>query len=870
MVLLLVAVALGVTYLFQDKIGTRVFTELTKQLKVDIRVKKVNLSLFSGFPEASVNLNDVELEDTRKKELLKVKQVSFRFSMLSLLGKKVKINAVVVKDGTLNIALDKKGNGNYDILKSDDSENKNESANFAISLKEARFENVLLRYQNLATNVKVKTLVDDARFSGEFTQSAFILNSDADLFMHYIASGKERYLEKQKINYDAKIKVNLEERTYGLEKIIVQLNGNEYILDGTLDDEGDHIYTDLLLTLDDASLTSVIQLIPEEYSDYFKDFSSKGKFNFDFLVKGKYSSKGLPSMEMNFGMKDGEIRSPKLKDPLKNVSFDANYTNGQYRNAKTSVFEIKDFKGVFASRSVALDLLISDFNVFNVNFELDGDLPLEAIYGLFDSSIITDGSGEIKVKDFKVVGRYEDMISMYGIKKVQTSGVAEFEDASLVINDEVVAIEEGQIILDNNMLKVEGIEFSAVDNYINLDGTFFNVLPVLFADANNTKRAELEFDASLKATKLDLSKLIELTKVRSTEPESYDQEEGRIAVVEDELQAKGVQRRERITNLLKGEFTAEIDAFSYEKIEAENFKGQLEFEKNVMRVKGSTDAMDGSFDLDGKMYFTNTPYLEVKVSGDNVDIKEFFRQSNNFGQTVLVDENLSGRISSKMLINVYFDQQNNFLSDKLSVLAGVDIQDGYLKDFKMLETFSDYIKKEDLREIKFTGLRNWLEISRGRIYLPAMFIQNNAMNLDLGGEYTFNNDLDFNLKLNAAQVFFNSIKKHNKNLIPQPAKRKGFGNVFFKIHGNIDDIKYEFNSGDAKNDLQKSEHRSRAIRKKLRDTFGDLEIFKKPQIFQEEEEKPKIDLNKLLNRPEPEEEPELDYIEWEEDSEGNR
>lgn len=146
--------------------------------------------------------------------------------------------------------------------------------------------------------------------------------------------------------------------------------------------------------------------------------------------------------------------------------------------------------------------------------------------------------------------------------------------------------------------------------------------------------------------------------------------------------------------------------------------------------------------------------------------------------------------------------------------------------------------------------------------MPAMFIQSNALNLELSGEYTFTNDLDFNIKVNAGQILINSFKKHNKKLKPQAAKKDGFFNLYYKVFGNVDDIDYEMNKREVKQDLARSEHRRREIRVALRKEFGNLNLFEEPKDWQDEgePEKPKESFGAPAEKVSvPDEEPE--YIE---------
>ena len=858
--LCLIAVGFILAYFYEDEIGAKVVKELSKELKVDLQVKNVELSVFSGFPDASINLDGVRLEDTNKKELLLAERLSFRFGLLSLFSDNIKVHKVGVENGSLSLHIDRRGRGNFDILKVKKVKEEPVDANFAISLDEAELTNIMLRYQDDRSKQKIKTLVKNAAFSGEFSDTKFSVASNSNLFLHYLRSEGEDYLKNRQVSYDAKVDVDMEAGTYDFKRVSLVVNGNEFIVDGHLDVEDLRTKVDILLTSDDASLESVIQLMPEEYLEYFSDFTSRGEFDFELWVQGNYSAKEKPGMEAKFGLTDGEIRSKKLHDPLRDVSFEAKFTNGQYRNNKTSVFEINEFKGLFARKSVTLDFMVFNFDEPQIDFELNGTLPLESIYGLADSPMITGGSGEIRVRDLKIDGKLADMQSMYGIKKVKATGLAIFEDAALIVKKNVLSVEEGTVKLDGNTFILEEVQLTGAESAVQLDGTFFNLLPVLFSDKRNTKKAELEFDAKLKAAKLDIGKIVALTEAEAV-PSSYGNNDKRLAV-NDSLQAKGVVQRERFTSLLKGKFEANIGKFIYDKIEGEDFVGRLEFDNNEMTVKGRTNAMEGVLDLDGVMYFVNKPYLKAKLICNKVNIKEFFSQSGNFGQEVLTDKNLDGKINSKMVIQAYFDQDNNFQYDKLRVLAGIGIKNGYLKDFKMLESFSDYVKIEDLRNIKFTDLKNWLEIRNGKIFMPAMFIQSNALNMELSGEYTFENDLDFNIKVNAGQILINSFKKHNKKLKPQAAKKDGFFNLYYKVFGNVEKIDYEMNKREVKQDLARSEHRRREIRVALRKEFGNLNLFDEPEDWQDEGEpdKPKESFGAPAKKVRvPDEEPE--YIE---------
>ncbi|MEL7021555.1 MAG: AsmA-like C-terminal region-containing protein, partial [Bacteroidota bacterium] len=597
---------------------------------------------------------------------------------------------------------------------------------------------------------------------------------------------------------------------------------NEFGITGTVKQSDKFSDYDLKITSEEGTLTSVLQLLPEEYMAYLGDFSSTGNFLFNADITGRAGIDESPGFVANIELEDGRITSPRLQNDLKDVSFRAVFSNGAQRNNRSSYFRINDLKGYFNRELVELDFELRNLDDPNINMTLDGVVPLGAIYELLGTPAITDGDGEIEIKQFKLKGRYEDMIDARRIGRVQASGQLEFDDAALTINDEEVILDQGDLILSDNTLTVKDLEFNGAGSEIYVDGSFYNIIPVLLADSLNTKNSELKFTAKLDAPQMDLARLISLTDIAV--------EENTVSTFEyDSLQVEHTEQREFITKFLKGTFDARVEAFSYHLIEGEDFKGNLDFDNNEMTIKGSTQAMDGTIDLDGTMFFEKKPYLKAKFIAKDIDFKAFFRQSENFGQEVLVHENIGGRLDTKMLIDAYFDQQGNFLYDQLYVLAGVAIRDGELVDFEMLEEFSTYVKIDDLKHIKFTNEQNYLEIKNENIHIPVMFIQSNALNLTLGGDHSFENEFDYNMKINAGQVVANRFKRYNPNQIPQKAKRKGWFNIYYKVFGNLDDYQYESARREIKRDFAQSEQRKRIIKAKLAQAFGAVDFLEEPK-----------------------------------------
>ncbi len=863
--------SLVLAFFFEKQIGERLLTEINKQLKTELRVGSFELSLLSGFPKVAANLEEVVLDDAMKGTLLEANQVSFRFGLLSLLSSDIKVHSVLIEDGALFVRIDRKGRMNYDILTERSEEAKATSpSDLAISLEEARLQDIELIYLDDRAKQQVRWQVEDATASGQFSRKAFSMISVANLKSEFVELRDGRFLVGKSLTYDTQMKVDLENRKYEIENMSLTIASNLFQLKGKVESEGSATDIDLELVAQKGSIESVVDLLPEQYLGYFSDFKSRGDFDFTATAKGKLTEHRYPAVEVKFGLENGQINSPRLNNAFKDVSFKGLFTNGKDRRNSTSLFSVTDFTGVLHRQ-----LIEGKFRLYNLedpalDLHLSGVLPLEDIYGLFNVSTLSGADGEVEVNDLKLKGRIKDMVTQSRISRVKASGSLEFDDASLDFDGRELVVDKGEIKLIDNALLVEDVKIEAPNTEIRLDGKFANIIPVLLADSTNSGKAELRFQADLYAPHFDLGELLAMAAPASDVPKGMTQKS-----VQVDQKAAEIRQRERITKLLKGTFKARIDDFRYHKIAAERFRGDLEFDNNELLIKGNVDAMEGAIKVDGKMFFEEKPYLKAKMEMAGIDVKEFFRQCENFGQEVVQDKHLKGDLQSRLLINAYWDEDGHFMRDRLQVLGDINITNGELVNFKLLYDFSDYVKIQDLRRIKFEQLQNWLEVRNGRVFIPVMFLQTNAMNLSVSGEHTIDNRIDYNMKINAAQVLINKFKRYNSNMRPQKAVRNGWFNLYYRIYGTVDKFKIKQDKRTVRRRFANSEHHKREIRVALLREFSNVTNLKEPLDWSDEdngsggeeeyldleEEKPPVPGER--NDPPPADEGEDEYLDFE-------
>jgi hypothetical protein len=826
--LVLILGALAVTTLFQDAIGQRIVKEINKQIKTELKVGDFRLSLFRAFPNAAATLKDVELFGAHDELLLDAGEVSFRIGYASIFGSSIKVNSVLIANGALRALVDEQGKAGYDIFEESQEEDTGEATGFNVSLKKARLQNLLLVYENRQTNQHMSVEVASLDLAGEFSDKAFEMTTKADLKSNFIDLAGIRYLAGKEAGIDALLDVDLEKGSYDFRKFDLRVEKNVFQLDGVVSSLPDGTQFDLFISNEGGHLDDLLQLLPPQYFSRLGNLSSKGDFFFDGRVEGLLSERTSPDIHFKFGLENGKLESDLMPSGLSDVSFSARFTNGKSRSNATTEFEIKDFKGFFGRQLADFRLLVRNLDDPVVDFALNGVVPIETVAGLLGSAAVKDGSGEIEIQGLSLKGRYSDMIDPARMSNVLAQGRIEFDDASLDFEKEKLTFDRGVLELKGNLLTLTDLKLEGAGSDIALNGSCANLIPVLLADSVAAQGAKLRFDANWRSEVLDIDRFLAVVNPPAAEESSAP-------AVADSAAAPQPQSGGWFATHLDGVFECQVKEFNYGKTDGRYFIGKLVFDENTLLVEGNAEAMGGRFNLAGSLFFEERLRLQARFDCAGVDAKEFFRQTDNFGQSMLQDRHIDGTLSAKMALFADFDENGNIVLPDLLVFAGIGIQNGELRDFELLDNLSSYVKVEDLRRIKFVNMQNYLEIKNGRLYLPAMFIQSSAMNLTVSGEHSFENEIDYNIKVNAGQVLATKFKKSNPGLEPIKAKG-GLVNLYFKVYGTVDEFDYKTAKREVKSDFEASERRKNEIKNALRQAFGSVDLIQEPAGWGDEGE----------------------------------
>jgi hypothetical protein len=270
---------------------------------------------------------------------------------------------------------------------------------------------------------------------------------------------------------------------------------------------------------------------------------------------------------------------------------------------------------------------------------------------------------------------------------------------------------------------------------------------------------------------------------------------------------------------------ADVSHFTFGKFEASNIRGNFELKNQKAMVSDMTfETMEGQAEVNA---FADASGKELEVALQtrlkNLNVKKMFTQLNNFGQATLTDKNINGYVTATIDFSGAWDKQLNPKLNSIISSAEFTIDRGELIDFKPLEGLARFVDLQELKRIKFASLASNLQIKNSTIYIPQTTIKNSALNIDFSGTHTFNNDVDYHIRLLINELLAKKRKSDDEfgPVENDPDNRRS---AFILMTGNIDKLVFKY---DRKGLKQKIKEDIKLEKQNMKQLFKDEFSLKK-------------------------------------------
>ncbi len=216
----------------------------------------------------------------------------------------------------------------------------------------------------------------------------------------------------------------------------------------------------------------------------------------------------------------------------------------------------------------------------------------------------------------------------------------------------------------------------------------------------------------------------------------------------------------------------------------------------------------GSIGFKGQINGSDTSKLVVTstLKIDQVDLEKVMVKLDHYGQDVVVNKNLKGRLTGQIVSAVQIHPNFVPIVKNTSAKMDISIFDGTLVDFAPMQAMAGYFKDKNLKLIRFDTLINQLMFTNGVLEIPRMNINSSLGFIQLSGKQSIDLSMEYYMKIPmkmVTSVGFNALfnkKQEDVDLdqidaIEYSDKDRKIRFVSVKVTGTPDDFKVALGKG---------------------------------------------------------------------------
>ncbi len=731
---------------------------LIESLKEDhgliLKVEDLNVSFFSNWPDASIQLKNITLSSSlsqdKNQTILKAGSIALSLDILKLSQKQFIIGSVSIKDAEINLIKNKDGSNNFE-LKQTAVNAKAKPIKFEVKkvtilntqfnfLDKERGQNIDVHFVDNIIKLKNEQDGIEAKFIGEVNIGGLLFKPEKGAFLKNTVA-------------DLNLSISIFTKSNSVfihQPSIVTIGNHPYYISSFLDLREKK---QLVLSIQSENIDykKGMSLLNTNLQKKLANFNVNKNIDAKILVIANLGIKQDPVIIAQLSGKNNDVTIGRSKIPYSNLSFygtivslDSSKQKGDTEHARV-IF--KSITGNLYDFPFTASVTVVNFD--NPQITIDANLFITAAKVDFKPG-----------KDFILKGNCVAKIKYSGptnkLNKEEFLDAPMKLDAGLFFNN--LSYQEknkpyvytivGSANLKNKDLQFENLFLKTDAGNVTLKG-----------DVKDFTSYVLGYTEGFKATLSARSESFNLNPYLSVKASKKDS-----AVKKTEAQAteKAVKKTIKAEQS-NFEFNVSLLAkkMFVRNVKATNASINLVYKNKLLDVKSvNMNACRGTLFAKGTIYDLNKITAEVKIV--NMDVNEVFSEFENFGQKAIESEHLQGNIFVDAKIKTDLDEKMEVVGNTMDGEIKVKLAEGHLLDFQPLQNISDYIfKNRDFKDISFSEINQTCKIKGFEMQIEEMEIASNVLNLFVSGTYHFKENSNINIL-----VPWSNLKKRGKNYIP--------------------------------------------------------------------------------------------------------
>ena len=800
-----------ILYIYKDEICGLVVGEVNKLLKTEVVVSDVELTFWGSFPNLAVDFNDVFIKDsyegaTKLDTLLYSDRIRLKINPMDIWRENYTVKSIEVSPGVLKLKVSEEGINNFDILK--EKEDSLDESGFDLKLEEVEFDRFRFSYINNATDQEYNTHINSMLLEGAFDAEVFTASANSDLQILSARSGNITLVSNKPAQLNIGVYVNKDSS-------IVRIPASTiYVANLPFDFNGEVLDSSFVFNLKgkDIQIEDAANNLAMKETSNVKKFSGTGKMLFDLHIKGDNNPIQPVSVRCDFG-----VNNATLKDPTSGITLSKVKLDGVYDNKGGPAKEHLHLKNVSFNTRGGLfkgNLAITQFAspVFEGN--ADGSLDLAVVYSLFNIPRVQVLNGGIDVhSDYKIKGVPNPSGSMdYRIDKCE--GHIQMHKVNVQLTDDKRVFESinGKVYLRNDEAGIDDVSLNIGSSDFKVNGVFKDIVDYFNGTGNLTANVDIS------------SKRINIDADLGTESKEEKVQQTRAFILPDNI---------------AGSVYLDVSKMIYAQHTFENLKGNMSINQRIIHFP-KISVRNGGADVYGALTIQERSpeifHISSQVVSRNINFRELFKEWEDFKQEVIKSENIEGDAQANVEFEALFDLRSGVISKSIVARAGIQIDNGRLRNVSAFNSIVSSLRessvkrilsKEDidafggkLKDLKFSQLKNTIIIKDEIMTIPSMSIKSSALDVELSGKHTFDNEVDYRFGF-----YFRDLKQEKETEFGVE-EDDGLGmNIFMQMYGELASptIKWDFESWKA-NIQEYNKQEKQDMKSMLKTEFG---LFKK-------------------------------------------
>ncbi|HKK11551.1 MAG TPA: AsmA family protein, partial [Flavobacteriaceae bacterium] len=490
-VLIVFVLLLVIPYAFQSQIKDAVKNYVNQNLNAHVEFSDVSLSLLKRFPHANVTVKDLAITNFAPFEgdtLASSKSISFTMSAMELFKSDddpLVVNSINIDEASVALKTDARGNKNYDIGKSKEGEEKQESPSteskpFSLDVEDYSLRNSALTYIDEASNTVLQ--ISELNHSGKASYSAekSVLDSKTEADVS-LSLDSVQYLNNNSIKLDALIDMDFDSNTYTFKDNKAFINQLPLEFTGYVQQLEEGQKVNIAFENPGSSFKDFLAVIPETYSKNIADVETTGNFKVKGVIKGLVTDKTIPTIDVNITSNNASFKYPDLPKKVENITINTTIknttgnTDDTYIDLNALNFKIDNdvFKSSATLKNITKNML--------VNANIDGTLNLANISKVYPIQMETPLSGLLRAKLHTVFDM--DAIETNAYERIKNSGSASLTGFTYTSKDMVnpVEISRANITFTPEVISLNTFEAKSGQSDVKVTGSMRNLIGFLLS-----------------------------------------------------------------------------------------------------------------------------------------------------------------------------------------------------------------------------------------------------------------------------------------------------------------------------------------------------------------------------------------------------